>query len=286
MAWSLNLSLIENANMESTRKIESGIALESRALSLDYYRKSFLAHVIFLAIFLSWTYLFPSRPLVIQPAIQVDIVALPDFTKGKDNMVDTSLPPKEDVKPVPQPIDIPDPTPDVMKLPEKEKKPDVKSKEEPASRESAKKALERIRKELAEKDRAEQKRQIEDKKKDIERFDEKFRARLAGNSVSHGNSVSGVPAEVTDAYLGHIVDRIRANWELPAYLQSSNLRAAVRLYVDGNGSVRYQLSKRSGNEVFDNLVKDAIERAKPFAPPPEGLASELRRNGLEVLFPL
>ena len=272
--------------MVPTREIESSIALATRAESLAYFRKSFFAHIIFLSIFLSWSYLFPSQPLVIQPAIQVDMVALPDFTKGKDPIVDTSLPPKEDAKPAPQPVEIPDPTPDIMKIPEKEKKPDPKAKQEPAPRESAKKALERIKKELADKDKAEQKRRIEEKKKDIERFDEKFRARLAGNSLSQGNSVSGVPAEVTNAYLGHIVDRIRANWELPPYLQSSNLRAAVRLYVDGNGSIRYQISKKSGNEVFDNLVKDAIERAKPFAPPPEGLAGELRRNGLEVLFPL
>lgn len=232
-----------------------------------------------------WTLLFPVEPLLVQPAIQVDLVALPDFTKGQLQDVDMSLPAKEAVKPS-APVDIPPPPPDIMSLKEKEKKPEPKPKDDKASRESARSALERLKKDLAKKESAEKKRLIDEKKQELEKFAEKFRPRLAGNTVSQGNSVSGAPGAVTNAYLGHITDRIRANWELPAYLQGGDLRASVRLYIDSQGNARYFFSRKSGNEVFDNLVKDAMERAKPFAPPPEELAGELKRNGMEVLFPL
>ena len=269
--------------------LDTGLMKEHRALSRLYFRKSLFWHFIFFCTFAFWNYFFPTQPLVLQQAIQIDMVALPDFTKGQLQDIDMSAPVKEDVKPAP-PVDVPAPTPDLMTLQKEEKKKEKPKKEESKddskTKESAKTALERLKKDLAKKEKAEQKRLIDEKKKDLERFDEKFRPRLAGNKTSQGNSATGAEGAVINAYLGHLTDKIRSNWELPPYLQSSDLRASVRLYIDAQGNARYFFSKKSGNEVFDNLVKDAIERAKPFAPPPEEFAGELKSKGMEVLFPL
>jgi TonB family protein len=90
-----------------------------------------------------------------------------------------------------------------------------------------------------------------------------------------------------NAYAGHITDKLRSNWALPVYLQTQGLRATVRIYIDGKGSlVRFQFIQNSGNDVFDEYVKGAIQRSNPFAPPPEEMARGLRNSGIEVLFPL
>ncbi len=60
----------------------------------------------------------------------------------------------------------------------------------------------------------------------------------------------------------------------------------MNLFVDANGEARYHFKKKSGDSVFDNLVEDAIDRATPFSPPPPELVGPLRRNGMEVRFPL
>src|SRR3990167_6660524 len=160
---------------------------EHRALSRLYFRKSLFWHFIFFCTFAFWNYFFPTQPLILQQAIQIDMVALPDFTKGQLQDIDMSAPVKEDVKPAP-PVDVPAPTPDLMTLQKEEKK---KESEKPKPQESAKTALERLKKDLAKKEKAEQKRLIDEKKKDLERFDEKFRPRLAGNKTSQGNSATG-----------------------------------------------------------------------------------------------
>lgn len=268
--------------------LDTDLLREHQRVWAHYFRLSLFWHVGLIALFLAWTFIFPSQPLVLQPSIQVDIVGLPDFTKNQRNTVDTSLPVKEEVKPAP--VEVPPPTPDLMTLAEEKKSADAKPKETKPVRskpeESAQSALDRLRKELNKKDAKERQRLIEEKKQELAKFDERFRARLAGNSVSQGSNISGVPGEVVNAYLGHITDKIRAQWELPPFLQSQNLRASARMYIEANGSVRYAITRSSGNEIFDNLVKDALERAKPFAPPPAALAGELKRNGVEVLFPL
>lgn len=268
--------------------LETGILAEQRSLTMRFLRNSLFWHLLIFIVLLGWSFLFPGEPLMIQPAIQIDVVALPDFTKNQLNTVDTTVPEKANAK---APEDIPAPTPDMMTLQkEAEKKakakPDPKKPEKKESSDSAENAIERLKKELAKKNKAEKKQLLEEKKKELEKFDEKFRPQLAGNTLSKGSNVSGASGTVINAYVGHIQDKIRANWELPPYLQKSDLRASVRLYIDNQGSARYFFSKSSGNDIFDNLVKEAIDRAKPFAPPPEDLAGQLKRNGVEVSFPL
>lgn len=269
--------------------LDTDLLREHKRLLKRFMKVSLTGHGVLLLVILIWNFAFPGTPMMIQPSIQIDVVALPDFTKNQIQAIDTSLPTKEDVKPIPPAVDVPPPTPDLMTLQKdeaKKQKEEAKPKDKAKTEESAKSALERLKKDLAKKEKVERERLVDEKKKELSKFDEKFRLRLAGNNVSTGNNVTGASAEVTNAYLGHVSDKIRSHWELPPFLQSQNLRASIRLYIEANGSIRYFLSKPSGNEIFDNLVKDAVERSKPFAPPPGELAGQLKRDGVEVLFPL
>jgi TonB family protein len=90
-----------------------------------------------------------------------------------------------------------------------------------------------------------------------------------------------------NAYAGHVVEKVRSNWALPVYLQGRGIQASLRIYLDARGNVlRYQFSRPSGNDTFDENVVGAVKKSSPFAPPPEEMARGLRNSGLELDFPL
>lgn len=259
---------------------QSNIYVEQQRLFWKYLRYSIGTHAIAFVLILLYVFLGPSREEPFQPAIQVDIVELPDFVKNERKLVDTSLPVKDE--PVPPPP-----------APEPKTKDEMTLKEDPKPTKDAKSALDRIKEQVERKRRAEeQKRQVEEQKrlkirqKEAQKFEEKFRNRLGGNNLNQGNSVTGTLATAVNAYAGHVTDKIRNYWELPPFLRDKQNRAIVNLFIDANGGARYYFKKKSGDSVFDNLVKDAIDRSIPFAPPPAELVGELKRRGMEVRFPL
>jgi outer membrane biosynthesis protein TonB len=181
----------------------------------------------------------------------------------------------------PDPKTEPKPKPDEMAL--------EKAKEKKAEND-AKKALERLKAERQKEQRAEDKRreaEVNKREADLKRFEEAYRSAIKGNQTNQGTSATGALQETLNAYAGHIRERLRGNWALPAFLQDKGLRAVVRMYIDGRGNiVRYQFTAVSGNNAFDNYVTDTVKRSSPFAPPPEEMAKGLRNSGLEVQFPL
>lgn len=63
------------------------------------------------------------------------------------------------------------------------------------------------------------------------------------------------------------------------------LVAQVVLFIEPNGQLsRVQLTKSSGNELFDNAVLAAVKRAAPFAPPPAHQRNALQKYGKSIQF--
>lgn len=57
------------------------------------------------------------------------------------------------------------------------------------------------------------------------------------------------------------------------------LRAEVHVRIGANGElVDVELSKGSGNDVFDGAVIGAVKKAAPFAPPPQNLRDTLKKG--------
>lgn len=250
-----------------------------------YLKISFGLHAGLFLLLLINDFVFPSRALIFQPSVQIDMVALPNQVKSDDTPVlDKSLPVKEDVPPPPPPEEKSEPEP--APAPIKEKAPAPSEKE---AEKAAKSALERLRKEQAKKqkeDRKRQQEQLDKKEAQLKKFNETYRAALRGNQTHEGTNATGAMVEIKNAYAGHVTEELRRNWALPVYLQSQNLRAVVRIYIGSDGKVtRQTMIKGSGNELFDEYVKGAVNRSK-FAPPPEELAKDLRNVGAEVTFPL
>lgn len=248
---------------------------------------SLLAHLALFVLVIASNRLFPSSAKLYLPAIQVDMVALPSEAKNNNaQVVDPTLPVKdkapppepikEEVKkttPVPVPVKAaPTPAPIPVAKPAKIKNPEV----------AAESAIEKLKREVNKEKAAEQQKQ----KEELKKFQERYRSVNRGNQLHQGTSMSGTMESTMNAYGAHITDVLRSNWIIPVWLQSEKLRAAVRIYIDAKGKVMsFQFLQKSGNEVFDNCVKSAINNSN-FAPPPAEMAPGLRSSGIEVLFPI
>jgi TonB family protein len=256
-----------------------------------YVRISLGLHAGFFALLLIGKFFGPPPAELLQPSVQIDMVALPDLVKSQNNpALDKTLPVKEAPPPPPPPPPKEEeaaPAPEPAK-PDHEKELALKREKEAQS--EAKKALERLKAQKKKEERAEQKRREElanQREQDLKRFEEAYRSALKGNQVNQGTSATGAMQEIKNAYAGHIRERLQSNWALPAWLQGKGLRARVLIYLDGRGNIaRSQFLQSSGNDAFDGYVKETLQRSSPFNPPPEEMARGLRNSGLEVQFPL
>lgn len=261
---------------------------EEKQKTKRFVKISLILHFSLFALLLIGNFVSPPA-MLIEPTVQIDMVALPDQVKSQDNpALDPALPVKD--LPPPPSQKAPEPEPDEVALPEKPEKKVHDTKKELEAEKRAKSALEKLREQMKKDKQAEAKKrqqELDQRQEDLKRFDQAYRSALKGNQTNQGTSTTGSMAATLNAYAGHITDRLRSNWNLPAYLQGKGLRASVIMYINPNGQVsRFVLKQSSGNEAFDDYVIATIKRSNPFAPPPEEMAKGLRNSGLEVLFPL
>lgn len=227
---------------------------------------------------------FPAKPMEYKPTVQVDIVALPDQTKIANQVIDTTLPIK-DIPPPPETTKEPEADKQAMAKPES--KAEKAKKEAKVNPKDARSALQKLKDEIEKESRAKADAAAEKKRQAVKEFEARYRSALRGNQLNSGSSTDGALETVQNAYVGHIVERIRANWSLPTYLRTQNLRASVIIYIDNRGVIyRHVFRQVSGNEQFDDFIRTTLQRASPLAPPPSELAERLKQSGMELLFPL
>ncbi len=244
-----------------------------------YLFLSLALHFIFFSVAFLSQMIFPGKAELFLPTVQIDMVALPDQVKNPDNDIDFTKPVKENAKPEPSKPEPKDD--DSMKFAEEKPKPKKDTEKKALS------AIEKLREEIAKERKRKEEAMAQKRKDELKSFEDRYRAPIRGNQVNQGTSSSGVLAATMNAYAGHVADRVRAHWGLPPYLSNQNLRAEVRIFIDGNGNLsRYQFVTSSGNQVFDDYVKTSITQAAPFAPPPAEMARGLRSGGIDLQFPL
>ena len=253
--------------------------------NFSYFALSLTLHASFFLLALFWQKLGPHNiPLLIQPTVKVDLVALPNEVKNPEP------PPMDIAKPIAEkPPELPPP-----EEKSEEETPVAPNKTSPKTHKDAenkaKNAIERMREEMETKKLAEDKKRKEllDKRKaDLKKLEETYRSAVRGNQVNQGTSNTGQMEETKNAYGAYIANHLRENWSLPSYLQSKGFRAVVRIYLDQHGTVTKSIfTKYSGNDVFDEYVKSTIQQSSPFSPPPDEFSGKLRTVGMEVNFPL
>ncbi len=229
-------------------------------------------------------------------AIRVDLVGLPKLTVQELQNIDPTLevgkPAKKEEAP---PVEEAAPTPSetAMKLPEKSDTAALDAKKKKEAEAAQKKAADASRKRLEELRaslRVEQRRkelldEIKGNDKGVGTGDG-GRPALSGNILSQGYSVTGDVATDMDVFQGHLKAHLRKSWNLPGWMEASNLSARVVVKLAPNGRILSQsFLKQSGNEEFDRYVSQAIKNAEPYPQPPPSLQRIVMEEGIEWGFP-
>jgi colicin import membrane protein len=90
-----------------------------------------------------------------------------------------------------------------------------------------------------------------------------------GPETGGGGPAGGIPMRI---YQMEVESWIKGNWAYPVAMESQkNLEAIVLVMVKMDGAIlKTRFKKRSSNDIFDQSVLKAIERADPLPPFPEG----------------
>lgn len=235
---------------------------EYRTLEREDSFKRFLTISLGIHLFLAFgftlkTLLLPSETLIIQNAIRVDMVALPDKAE-----------PEVGPSPEPEPVKAAPVTPEKPKA-----KPEPKKEKEVKKPDPKKAQLDALNK-LKQKDAVER---LLNKKPEASESAKSAAAAPkknlnAGNQLSKGDSVTGLERIAFDEYIGQVKGIVNSNFSLPNWLQDSKLKAAVEVVINNDGKVLGRtLVKSSGNSTIDNAALAAVDASNPFPPAPDRL---------------
>jgi TonB family protein len=91
-----------------------------------------------------------------------------------------------------------------------------------------------------------------------------------------------------ERYFGLLSAVVKRNYDVSDTIPEAErrtLRAIVKLRLGSTGELLdVDLSKNSGNDLFDAAVLGAIRKAAPFGPPPEHLRDSLKKTGVALVF--
>ncbi len=227
-----------------------------------YVGISLLVHVAAILYITVKAVFFPSDDVLIQSALRVDMVALPDKVES---------PSPTQAAPSPK-VEVPQPAPKALPKPVPTKTPaiNIKKKQNAAiERLKALEAIENIRNEIKEPQKANTKT-----------------PQYKGNVVTKGDDLTGLDRMQYDGYFSKLKSQVKQNWQVPQWLSESQLKTQIQVTFDAQGMI---LDKKivisSGNAVFDRKALEAIERSAPLPIPPEKLQSLMEHEGILFNFP-
>ncbi len=238
---------------------------------------SLLLHLAVIAFFSIKAYWFPAEPIIIQQAIRVDMVGLPDkFSRGN--------PTQAAVKPSPAPPSVPKIEP---KTEEKAQVTPTSLKPKKSAKEIREEAMRRI--EAIEKLRDEtpsKAPQATTMGEVVNKLSDTALKTFKGNVVSEGDASTGISQIRREHYAGTVAAHIKRLWFLPKWLEEAQLSAEVLIKIDERGLITLkQFAKSSGDQTFDGLVLSTIEKASPLPPPPRELVDFYEHQGMILIFP-
>lgn len=230
---------------------------------------SFVGHGAIALFIVLKSLVFPGEPVMIAPALRVDLVGLPDLLKKDLSSVPKILPKSETpAKPATKPV----PSAEIAKPDEMVLHPKKTEK----TKKKIDAALARIRALERLKD-----------KTDDENADEEAIV-IKGNQISKGASLSGDAREKAQfGYYDLVREALVEYWALPTYLTREKLSAQIQMRIDPAGRVlSLKFVKSSGNPKFDEAIRATIRDAQPLPRPPKELLGSLADDGIVVGFPL
>jgi protein TonB len=225
---------------------------------------SVVAHVVAVVLLSVFSWLFAPPKLSLDPEpIKASLVRL-----GKKR--DEKLLPRKDEPPPPPaeskaaPTPVPVPAEKAVALPSKDAKPEPK-KDTAKDTKDGKKSLFDAFNKTARASPPEEVEGAEDGDKD-------------GDSAKQEG----------ERYFGLLTAVVKRNYDVSDTIPEAErrmLRATVKFKLGATGELLdVDLSKSSGNELFDQAVIGAIRKAAPFGPPPEHLRDSLKKTGVALVF--
>ena len=213
--------------------------------------------------------ILPSQTLLIQNAIRVDMVALPDKAEPEVGPAPVKEAPKvqtEQKKATP------------TEKPKTVAKPDPKkAQQEALNKLKQKEAFERLMKNQQE---AAAPTPASTTKPPV------TKNLNAGNQLSKGDSVTGLERIAFDEYISQVKTVVNSNFSIPNWMLDSNLKATVEVVIESSGRVlRRDLVKPSGNSTFDNAALSAVDQSNPFPPAPDRLTRGWGSFTIQFNFP-
>jgi len=221
-------------------------------------------------------------------AIRVDLVGLPSLTleqlQDVDPTLDVGAPPPDETKAAEEAAAASETAKQIVleesQKAEQKAKADAAADAKKKSDDAQKKKLADLRASL----RVEQRRK--ELASELKAGTGEGREALSGNILSQGYSITGDVAEDADIFRGHLQAHIRKVWNVPGWMNASNLSARVLMKIGPTGKLlSVGFIKKSGNEEFDRYVAQAARDAEPYPPPPSTLQRQLMEQGLEWGFP-
>ena len=234
-------------------------------------------HFVLIALMIFKAVLYPSEPLRMERAIRVDMVGLPEKRAELPAEAKAQAPPAPVIeeKPQPKPEAKEAPQPEKVALPKQEPKKS-EAIDLQKTKDTQSNALKRL----------EAMKRLQGGSKPVENPKPGNTAPIKGNAISPGTSLTGIAKLEHDDYIVSLDDKIKQQWNLPAWLANGNFKARVVVYLDNRGFVtKMVMTQQSPNPVFNEKCMEAIQRAAPFAPPPDRLVNIFAVDGFEVGFP-
>ncbi|GHG64373.1 energy transducer TonB [Comamonas sp. JC664] len=91
-----------------------------------------------------------------------------------------------------------------------------------------------------------------------------------------------------ERYFGLLQSQVRRHYSVADTIPESerlHLKAMVAVRLGRTGEVLdVNLTKASGNDLFDSAVVTAVRKAAPFSPPPDHLRDALQKSGVNLVF--
>lgn len=223
------------------------------------------AHVLVVALFAVATWLLAAPKVTLdQEPIKATLVRL---GKKRDEKL---LPRKEEEPPPPAaekaaPVPLPAPPDKAVALPSKDAKPEPK-------KESGKEPAKDTRKSL------------------FDAFNKTARPSTAQEleGAEDGDKDGDSAVQQGERYYALLSAVVKRNYDVSTTIPEAErrmLKATVVIRLGAAGElVDVDLSKGSGNGLFDDAVVGAIKKAAPFGPPPAHLRDSLKKNGVALVF--
>lgn len=227
------------------------------------------AHVMFAGILFGLSFVFAGpRVDLNQTPIKASLVRL---GKPRDEKLLPRIeeapppPPPEAAKPV-EPVAPAPPTPAAVPIPTKDAKPEPKTPTAPSkdSKANSKSLFDAMNK-VARQGKAEP---------------------LEGQADGDPNGDSA--KQEGERYFAALSSVVKRNYDVSDSIpeaERQSLKAEVVIRIDTDGKLlAVSVSKSSGNQMFDDAVRAAVQRSAPFGPPPDHLRSGLKSDGVAVSF--